>query len=119
MRFLRPLALILLAACLGTAWLSALAFHEVSRASFVALPFAVLGTAVVATGCGRLVEAGWVRWFAYILTAGLGAVLGAALLTLPAGPDALNMLAGLVYGGGCAVTWILLDILVPRPARAA
>jgi hypothetical protein len=50
MRFLRPLSLIVLAAVLATAALSGLVFHEVSRASFIALPFAILGTAAVASG---------------------------------------------------------------------
>ncbi|MBP9753995.1 MAG: hypothetical protein KBD40_03260 [Phenylobacterium sp.] len=112
MKFLRPFALILLAPCLATAVLSEVVFHEVSRASFVALPFAILGTAAVATACGWVVEAGWVRWFALVFTVALGAVLG-----LLSGTDD-TMLFGVVYGSGCAAAWVLLDLTVPRRRRS-
>ncbi len=116
MKFLRPFALILLAPCLATAVLSEVVSHEVSRASFVALPFAILGTAAVATACGWVVEAGWVRWFALVFTVALGAVLGAVLGLLSGTDD--TMLFGVVYGSGCAAAWVLLDLTVPRRRRS-
>ncbi|WP_340645496.1 hypothetical protein [Phenylobacterium sp.] len=115
MRFFRPTLLIVLAAVLGTTALSALAFHEVSRVSFIALPFAILGTVVVATACGWLVEAGWVRWFAYVLTVVLGAGLGAVLSLMSGTP----MLFGVSYGSACAVAWVVLDVVAPGRGRAA
>ena len=115
MRFLRPLSLIVLAASLATAVLSGLIFHEVSRASFIALPFAILGTAAVASACGWMVEAGWVRWFACVLTVALGAVLGAAVSL----GTADTLLFGVGYGSACAAAWVLLDLVTPGRVRSA
>ncbi|MBP6545229.1 MAG: hypothetical protein KA220_00820 [Phenylobacterium sp.] len=111
MRFVRPLSLIVLAAILATGALSGLVFHEVSRASFIAQPFAILGTAAVATACGWMTEAGWVRWFAYVLTVALGAALGAAVSLLSGTAD--TMLFGVGYGITCAAAWVLLDLVTP------
>lgn len=111
MRFLRPLSLIVLAAILATAALSGLVFHEVSRASFLALPFAVLGTAAAAMACAWMVAAGWAPGFAYGLTVALGAVLGAGVSLLSGTPDA--MLFGVGYGSACAAAWVLLDLVTP------
>lgn len=109
MRFLRPLSLIVLAAVLATAALSGLVFHEISRASFIALPFAILGTAAVASACGWMVEAGWAPGFARVLAVALGAGLGAAV-SLGTGE---MMLFGVGYGGACAAAWVLLDLVTP------
>lgn len=118
MRFVRPISLIVLAATLATVALSGLVFQEVSRVSFIALPFAILGTAVVAMACAWMVEAGWVRWSAYGLTVALGAVLGAGVSLVSGTAD--GMLFEVGYGTACAAAWVLLDLVTPeRPGSAS
>jgi len=111
--------LIVVAAACGTLLSSAILFHEIDRFSLLPLPFALLGTAVIATFFGVLIEMGWVRWFAYVLVIALGAVLGSASLAIPTGMDAANGLLGVAYGSVCAICWVVLDIFTPsqRPIR--
>ncbi len=112
--FFRSIALILLAAVMGAAVATLIQFDELDRFAVVTLPFAVLGTAVIATSHGMLVQAGWVSGFAYLLVGVFALLLGSAILALPSGSAGEWALGGL-YGGLCAGIWALLDATIPRP----
>jgi len=105
---------ILLAALAGTLLSSALLFHGVSRWSFVALPFVLVGTATIALIFYRLVEFGWKRRFAYVLVAPIGGAVGALMLSVPAGFVWRNCSVGLAYGGVTAICWTVVSLAVER-----
>ena len=115
---------ILAAPILGALASELLLFNEVSRFGLgLAYPVALVGVLLVAFIFYNLVEAGWVRWFAYLLMLPTGACLGVLILWFPDGPHWAATAVGFVYGGITSLCWIslswILDIFDNRAPNSA
>jgi len=111
---LRNILSVLLGAMVGVMLISLVVFSEFSRFTFGPLPFAVLGTALIATAHAALVELGLRTWLSYLLAPLAGAVAGAALLGLDSGMDPTATATGAQFGFACAAAWAALDVLLKR-----
>lgn len=111
----RSWLLVVAAAVLGVTLTSLALYQEVEGASFVALVFALPGTALVATSAAKLTMNGVDIWLVRLLALLEGMSVGALILWLPSQVPAMGGL-GATYGGICAATWITLDLLANRPA---
>lgn len=113
MAAVRSWLLVVAAALLGVTLTSLALYQSVDGPSFVALIFALPGTALVATLATILtqkgVNVGLARSFALLE----GLSVGALILWLPSQVPEMGGL-GATYGGICAATWILLDFLSSR-----
>ena len=114
MAAIRSWLLVVAAAVLGVTLTSLVLYQAVERASFVALFFALPGTALVATSAAMLTMKGVDIWLARLLALLEGLFVGALILWLPGQISAMAGL-GATYGGICAATWIALDLLAHLP----
>lgn len=109
----RSWLLVFAAAVLGVMLSSLALYQSVGGASFIALVFAFPGTAIVATSAAMLTQNGVKVCHARLLALLEGVALGALIMWLPSQVPAMGGL-GATYGGLCAATWIVLDLLANR-----
>jgi hypothetical protein len=113
MEAIKSIIVIVAAAIVGVALSSLALYQSVERGSFVALIFAIPGTALIATSAGLLTKAGCDAWPTRFLIFLEGGLVGAFLLWLPS--QTLHFLAlGATYGSICTASWIALDISKKR-----
>ena len=119
MAFLRILVVSLLASIAACMAGSLILYGYVDRGSYIALPFALLGSILLlAPGYAALKERGIPIVGRYLLLIPLGAVAGTLMLGFISMGDVASVLVGGFYGATTAVLWIILHFISKRTLTA-
>jgi len=113
METIKSIIVIVAAAVVGVTLSSLALYQSVEGGSFIALIFAIPGTALIATSAGLLTKAGCDAWPTRFFIFLEGALVGAFLLWLPSQTPHFLAL-GATYGSICTASWIALDLSKKR-----